>query len=784
MNAADIKSAARGRWRDILAANGFRGDELDGRHHPCPKCQGTDRFRAFDDVDETGGVLCNQCFSDRNGDGLAAIQWRNDWTFSETLKAVADYLNVGSGRQHTNGHGKASQSVPAMKGEPSDFRAMMDAIDPHMNAPFVARLLAEFGASKPPITLEAVKAAGGEVVIWPKSQEHGRQCVAFPAYSRPGIVSGWILRRCDGQSFAAYKTLAERKTHMLKGSSDGWVIPGGFERVTQARVVVRVEGVPDALALFPHLPADHAVITNICGAMSCPDDLNMLAGKTVFVVGDADASGQAGAVKFAGKVHGIAATVKIVPMPYPVEIDHGKDVRDYFTEGHTFAELLTLAEAVPVMDAPAKKEEAAPCFVIRAAGELIGEYPDMRPAILEGLLRCGETMNIIASPKTGKSWLSMGLGLSVVGGRKWLGRFWTRRGKVLIVDNELHPETSAHRLPRIAEAMGIQSDEYADQLFVANLRGQLIDLNSLAEQLGSLEPGAFSLIVLDAWYRFQPTGSDENSNGDVSQLYNLLDSVANKLGSAFVCIHHTSKGNQSGKGVTDVGSGAGAQSRAPDSHLTIRQHEEDGAFVVEAAVRSFAPMEPFCLRWNFPVWAPADDLDPKDLRQERPRKAKGSATDSSESSEDLRQQRDQEARQKVLGAYATFPDGETASVVRDAAGMNGKVFGPINAQLIRSGSVRPCKIQKNGREYDGACLVNSRSVGHSDKTLFSESESECPTDRDHDTRTSVPPLGDAVCPSDIVQVGWLVRLPVGKESECPSEIAHERANELFPVGEA
>ena len=652
-----------------------------------------------------------------------------------------------NGHQHTNGHGKASQSATATKGEPSDFRAMMGAIDPRMNAPFVAKLIAEFCASKPPITPEAVKAAGGEVVIWPKSRQHGRQCVAFPAYSMPGIVSGWILRRCDGSEFPKYKALDERKTHLLGGSTDGWIIPGGFERLASATVVWRVEGAPDALALFPHLPADHAVITNVCGALSCPENPDILAGKIVNVIGDADASGQKGVAKFAAKVHGIAAVVKFVPMPYPVEIDHGKDVRDYFTDGHTFDELLALAEAAPIMDAPATKEAAAvPCFLIRSAGDLFAEFPEMRPAILEGLLRCGETMNIIAAPKTGKSWLSMGLGLSVVSGRKWLGRFWTRRGKVLIVDNELHPETSAHRLPRIAEAMGIQSDEYADQLFVANLRGQLIDLNSLAEQLGSLEPGEFSLVIFDAFYRFIPKGFDENSNADMTAMYNMIDAVIARLKCAGVFIHHTSKGNQSGKGVTDVGSGAGAQSRAPDSHLTMRLHETDNAVVVEAAVRSFAPMEPFCLRWNFPVWTPADDLDPKDLRQERPRKAKGPDTDSGESSEDTRKQRDTETRQKVLDAYATFPEGETINSLRDAAGMSGAVFGPINSALIREGLVQACTVQKSRREFDGFRLVTI-SLGHSDTTLFSVSESELSDTGLEHRRTSVPPLGDAVRPT-------------------------------------
>ena len=766
----DVKAAARGRWRDIHAASGFNCEELDGRHHPCPKCGGTDRFRAFDDVDETGGVLCNQCFSDRNGDGLAAIQWRNDWTFGETLKAVADYLNVGSGRQHTNGHGKASKPAPATKGEPSDFRAMMDAIDPRMSAPFVAKLIAEFCASKPPITPEAVKAAGGEVVVWPKSREHGRQCVTFPAYSKPGMVSGWILRRCDGSSFTAFGGLSERKTHMLKGSSDGWVIPGGFERVAQARVVIRVEGVPDALALYPHLPADHAVITNICGAKSCPDYLDMLADKTVFVVGDADASGQAGAIKFAAKVHGIAATVKIVPMPYPVEIDHGKDVRDYFNEGHTFAELLALAEAAPIMDAPTAKEEAAPCFVIRWAGDLIDEFPEMSPAILEGLLRCGETMNIIAAPKTGKSWLSMGLGLSVVSGRKWLDRFWTRRGKVLIVDNELNPRTSADRLPRIAEAMGIQRDEYARRLGVANVRGQLIDLNALAVQLGSLESGAFDLIILDAWYRFQPTGSDENSNGDVTQLYNLLDSVANKLGSAFVCIHHTSKGNQSGKGVTDVGSGAGAQSRAPDSHLTMRLHEEDNAVVVEAAVRSFAPMEPFCLRWNFPVWTPADDLDPKDLRQERPRKK--SQEDAGPSPAESRDQKERTARLKVFESYEATPTGNTESKLSAAAGMNSRTFAPIQADLLRKGLAVACKVKKNnGASYDGFTLSETGLAELRQLRQLRQNE-------------GVSDLSDTTPTAALSLESGVSRSVVSEPSRELSDIEMESGSNLFPVGAA
>lgn len=42
--------------------------------------------------------------------------------------------------------------------------------------------------------------------------------------------------------------------------------------------------------------------------------------------------------------------------------------------------------------------------------------------------------------------------------------------------------------------------------------------------------------------------------------------------------------------------------------------------VVDAAVRSWQPLDSLCLRWSFPVWTIEDNLDPSDLRPERRRK--------------------------------------------------------------------------------------------------------------------------------------------------------------------
>lgn len=261
--------------------------------------------------------------------------------------------------------------------------------------------------------------------------------------------------------------------------------------------------------------------------------------------------------------------------------------------------------------------QALPAKSVR---QLLNEYPSLRRPVIHGLLREGETMNVIASPKIGKSWLVVDLALAVATGRPWLETFECEAGDVLIVDNELHQETSANRIPKVMKARRIPLDEIADRVFVANVRGGLKDIFGLASYFHQLTPGEYKLIVLDAFYRFMPRDTDENDNGTMSQVYNSLDGYAARLGCSFVLVHHSSKGNQSGKSVTDVGAGAGSQSRATDTHLVLRPHEEPECVVIDAAVRSWPPIEPRVLRWTFPVWTPDDTLDPAALRPERPRR--------------------------------------------------------------------------------------------------------------------------------------------------------------------
>ena len=248
-------------------------------------------------------------------------------------------------------------------------------------------------------------------------------------------------------------------------------------------------------------------------------------------------------------------------------------------------------------------------------GTLKKRYPEMRPVLIDGFLRIGETMNIIAAPKTGKSWLVTQLAICVASGTEWFGHVCTA-GKVLLIDNELHEETSANRIPLVVEAMRRVNPNLPnvdDMIDVWNLRGKWKSIADLAAWLPRFREAGYRMIVIDAFYRALPKDTDENDNGSIASIYNLIDTFAKQVGCSFVLIHHTSKGNQSQKSITDVGAGAGSQSRAADTHLILREHKDDGFLVLEAVVRSFPRQEPIVLQKAFPLMLPDYERNPEDL---------------------------------------------------------------------------------------------------------------------------------------------------------------------------
>jgi hypothetical protein len=242
------------------------------------------------------------------------------------------------------------------------------------------------------------------------------------------------------------------------------------------------------------------------------------------------------------------------------------------------------------------------------------EYPTLNDPVIEGILREGEVMNIVAAPKVGKSMLGANIAMCVISGGKLFEQFQCAKGRVLIVDNELHKNLLAHRLTQVADAYGLNLNYAGRMVDILSLRGSLKDVKSISQYFEKIAEKRYKIILLDAWYKLLPTGTNENSNADIAGLYSVLDSYAEKVGSSLIVVHHFAKGLHGEKNATDLGAGAGAQSRAADTHLGILEHSEGGVAVIKAAVRSFRAPEPFCARFKYPKWEAAPGFSPDDAR--------------------------------------------------------------------------------------------------------------------------------------------------------------------------
>jgi hypothetical protein len=353
----EIKRAAEFRWDELLCNFGLTREQVDSLVEiACPKCHGNTRFRPF--RDGTGGARCSHCFADGCGDGIAVIMWLNNWSFAETIQKLADYLGLNG----TTRTAPTAQSVDPILA-PVDQPMGEDATAGHVaavrqnyrskfteeaQASIIEQALATFCSAKRPLTPATIEVFGGVTGILDSGKPYALPCVVWPGYLKPGDAEPWgyIVRRADGKEFEGYKNREPSKTRLILKSKDSWNWADP-QAVLAANTVWMCEGFPDAATLHPHLPDGHVAITSLCGAQSTPKEIGFLAGKNVVIVFDADQAGVDGAIKRAAKIRKVAKSVKIVCLPYDVLAAHGKDLRDWFNEGGTFAALLAMAEAAP-----------------------------------------------------------------------------------------------------------------------------------------------------------------------------------------------------------------------------------------------------------------------------------------------------------------------------------------------------------------------------------------------------------------------------------------------------
>jgi hypothetical protein len=172
---------------------------------------------------------------------------------------------------------------------------------------------------------------------------------------------GFVIYSEDGEDLTLYqgknKKAEKKKVLVVADSQACFLNKWALERILDGRAtfVWKVEGPTDMLALQALIPADlkdsHVVLTTAFGAVESvqPWMMKALKGKKIGLIGDCDVAGAAGVSKWISSLqYEPVAEYRAVVLPYPNEPAHGKDLRDWVKEGHSYAELLKLYEAAPL----------------------------------------------------------------------------------------------------------------------------------------------------------------------------------------------------------------------------------------------------------------------------------------------------------------------------------------------------------------------------------------------------------------------------------------------------
>lgn len=342
----EVRLAASSRWPEVLSnVTGIDVDHLDGQHHPCPKCGGTDRFRFFDD--NTGGAICNQCFRDKNGDGFGVVQWANGVDFNEAVRLVAEYIGAQPTTRPRTVLKRAKlkrqhrKKVDDRPDETLKFNAWSDAL-----------AVLWCGLSKPPVTVEGLKRCRARM-----ARHYHTGVIVVPSYGEDLDIAKpvrWTAFDSVGRDLPTFKKdkltgkTVQAGTVKVKNIPDGRAgIAGPVDLIATAKILLKLEGFSDLLTFYSLpdldllLAAGAVAFTTSAGASESPEPwmLSMIGDKALVRLHDTDHAGESGRLKWTAKV---ASDVRL---PYPITPDHGRDFRDWVNEGHTGAELLELIKA-------------------------------------------------------------------------------------------------------------------------------------------------------------------------------------------------------------------------------------------------------------------------------------------------------------------------------------------------------------------------------------------------------------------------------------------------------
>jgi hypothetical protein len=304
----------------------------------------------------------------------------------------------------------------------------------------------------------------------------------------------------------------------------------------------------------------------------------------------------------------VTAPYKILVVP-----ENYHDANDWWLDAGDLAGAIEQAPAEPAPDKVVSEREAETdsfeWLRPQKTSTLTSEQPDQ---ILRGILYKGCKGILTGGSKSFKTWTLLDVAFCVGNGLHWWGTH-TLKCPVLYLDFELLDYDFRWRMEQIAEAHGEGAVDAVERI---GLRSRRLNTKHWSEIYRYVVESGAGLVVADPTYKLLPPHGDENAAGTIAEVAHLFDLLSEETGAAIVFAQHFSKGNQAQKESIDRAAGSGVWARDADAIICMTKHAEgEDCLTVETTLRSFPRIDPFVVRWSFPLFERAIDLNPADLKQ-------------------------------------------------------------------------------------------------------------------------------------------------------------------------
>jgi len=200
-------------------------------------------------------------------------------------------------------------------------------------------------------------------------------------------------------------------------------------------------------------------------------------------------------------------------------------------------------------------------------GLTVEEVPDRLPEtdwLVEGLVARGDIVVLAGEPAAGKSLLAAGLAIGLAKGDRLIFGAWRGCGRprrVLVVDEEQHPEKAVRRLLRLADGYRVDLRQLAGQTLWWTRPRQGFSFRSrewiarLHETIADTRP---DLLIIDS-LRATRTGSEIDAAATRQFFHTHVYPIVSTYGCSVLFLHHTRKmpaGQKRTTGVQDDIAGA------------------------------------------------------------------------------------------------------------------------------------------------------------------------------------------------------------------------------------